>query len=333
MSPQATPSILTVDNLVVGFETGNSKSNSGLIRAVDRVGFSLKAGQVLGIAGESGCGKSVTALSIMRLLPRPAARIMAGQILFHGQDLVKLPVDEMHAVRGNKISMIFQEPMTALNPVHTVGRQLMEVYTLHFPDMTRVEKRQSAVNILDQVGIPDSDRFMDKYPHQLSGGMRQRVMIAMALACEPEILIADEPTTALDVTVQAQIMALILDLKDRMGMSVILITHDLGVIAENCDEGVIMYAGRIVEQAPVYDLFKTPKHPYTRGLLASIPSRSHGVKTRLPNITGNVPALSDMPDSCRFATRCPLAEPRCVEHAPEFIRIGKNRSVACHLLS
>ncbi len=333
MSPQHTPPILTVDNLVVGFDTGSAKSNSDLVRAVDRVSFSLKAGQVLGIAGESGCGKSVTALSIMRLLPQPAARIMAGRILFHGNDLIRLSVDEMHAVRGNKISMIFQEPMTALNPVHTVGRQLVEVYTLHFPDMTLTEKRQSAVNMLENVGIPDSDTFMDKYPHQLSGGMRQRVMIAMALACEPEILIADEPTTALDVTVQAQIMDLILDLKDRMGMSVILITHDLGVIAENCDEGVVMYAGRIAEQAPVYDLFKDPKHPYTRGLLASIPSRSHGAKTRLPTITGNVPALSKMPDGCRFAERCPMAEPRCVKHSPQLNAIGKNGFAACHLLS
>ncbi len=319
--------ILEITGLVVAFDTDN-----GQVKAVDDVSFSLKAGQVLGIAGESGCGKSVTALSIIRLLPRPLAHILQGTIQYQGQNLLTLPIEKLHGIRGKKISMIFQEPMTALNPVHTVGRQIIEVYSLHFPGMSMSQKIQATVDMLQKVGIPDPEKVVDKYPHQLSGGMRQRVMIAMALACEPDILIADEPTTALDVTVQAQIMDLIMELKNRIHMSVILITHDLGVIAENCDEVVVMYAGRVAEQAGVLPLFKDPRHPYTRGLLASIPSRAQIAKTRLPTIRGNVPPLSDMPDGCRFADRCPLVEPRCRKKVPKQISIGRDRSAACHLL-
>jgi len=320
--------ILEIKGLVVAFDT-----DSGPVRAVDDVSFSLKAGQVLGIAGESGCGKSVTALSIIRLLPKPLARILQGTIKYHGQDLLTLPIEKMHGIRGKKISMIFQEPMTALNPVQSVGSQIREVYSLHFPEMTIYQKGKAAVGMLQKVGIPDPEKVMDKYPHQLSGGMRQRIMIAMALACEPDILIADEPTTALDVTVQAQIMDLIMELKERIHMSVILITHDLGVIAENCDEVVVMYAGRIAEQAGVIPLFKDPRHPYTKGLLASIPSKAQIAKTRLPTIRGNVPPLCDMPHGCRFADRCPLAELQCRKKIPKQRSSGRDRSAACHLLA
>lgn len=324
-SPQ-TP-VLAVEDLQVTFDT-----DQGAIRAVDGISFSVAPGQVLGIAGESGCGKSVTALSIIRLLPRPAARITRGQIRFNGQDLLKLPIEEMHDIRGKKISMIFQEPMTALNPVHPVGRQIIEVYELHFHGMPAEQMHAASLDMLDRVGIPDPGLVMKKYPHELSGGMRQRVMIAMALACEPDILIADEPTTALDVTVQAQIMDLILTLKDKIGMSVILITHDLGVIAENCDDVVVMYAGRIAETANAVQLFTNPLHPYTQGLLASIPSRAQHAKTRLPTIRGNVPSLLEMPVGCRFADRCPLAEPRCRKETPEQRKLAEDRSAACLLV-
>ena len=238
----------------------------------------------------------------------------------------------MHDIRGKKISMIFQEPMTALNPVHPVGRQIIEVYELHFHGMPAEQVHAASLDMLDRVGIPDPGLVMKKYPHELSGGMRQRVMIAMALACEPDILIADEPTTALDVTVQAQIMDLILTLKDKIGMSVILITHDLGVIAENCDDVVVMYAGRIAETANAVQLFTNPLHPYTQGLLASIPSRAQHAKTRLPTIRGNVPSLLEMPVGCRFADRCPLAEPRCRKETPEQRKLAEDRSAACLLV-
>ncbi|MCG8632752.1 MAG: ABC transporter ATP-binding protein [Desulfobacterales bacterium] len=319
--------ILDVENLVVSFDT-----DQGPVRAVDDVSFSLKQGQVLGIAGESGCGKSVTALSIIRLLPKPVAEIVNGTIRFSGNDLVTLPIEQMHGIRGKKISMIFQEPMTALNPVQSVGRQMTEVYELHFQEMSSDQMTTESVNMLDRVGIPDPGLVMKKYPHQLSGGMRQRVMIAMALACEPDILIADEPTTALDVTVQAQILDLILTLKKKNRMSVILITHDLGVIAENCDEVVVMYAGRIAETAKVRQLFENPLHPYTQGLLSSIPSRAHTAKTRLPTIKGNVPSLLKMPHGCRFADRCPLARDRCRNETPMQRSVGKDRSAACLLV-
>ncbi|MDD9304652.1 MAG: ABC transporter ATP-binding protein [Desulfobacter sp.] len=325
---QANEPILKVEDLVVSFG-----SDQGDLRAVDHVSFSLKKGQVLGIAGESGCGKSVTALSIVRLLPKPAAMILNGRILYQENDLLALPIEKMHNIRGRKISMIFQEPMTALNPVHSIGRQMIEVYELHFSTMSSAQMVLASVQMLEQVGIPDPEQVMGKYPHQLSGGMRQRVMIAMALACEPDILIADEPTTALDVTVQAQIMDLIIGLKEKIKMSVILITHDLGVIAENCDDVVVMYAGQIAEIAGVGQLFKDPCHPYTQGLLASIPSRAKVAKKHLPTIAGNVPPLSKMPKGCRFSDRCPLKKEICLVQTPNLGSVGKDRSAACHLLT
>jgi peptide/nickel transport system ATP-binding protein len=319
--------VLTVKDLVVAFDT-----EQGRIRAVDGVGFQLEKGSILGIAGESGCGKSVTALSIIRLLPKPVSAILAGQVLFQDQDLLTLPIRQLHKIRGRKIAMIFQEPMTALNPVHSVGRQMKEVFDLHFSHMTAADMQAKSVELLNQVGIPDPGQVLKKYPHQLSGGIRQRVMIAMALSCEPDILIADEPTTALDVTVQAQILELIKALREKYGMSIILITHDLGVIAENCDHVVVMYAGRIAETADVRSLFSNPLHPYTRGLLASIPSRSKHRKTFLPTIQGNVPSLSEMPDGCRFAGRCLFVKDVCTQVLPLEKDAGKSRTAACHMV-
>ena len=319
--------ILDVRDLVVEFHT-----EQGVVRAVEQMDFQLKAGKILGIAGESGCGKSVTALSIMRLLPKPVSRIVKGTCLFNGQNIYTLPKDDLHHIRGRKIAMIFQEPMTALNPVHGIGKQMKEIYKLHFSGMSSDEMESSVINMLSKVGIPDPDKMLKKYPHQLSGGMRQRVMIAMALSCEPDILIADEPTTALDVTVQAQILDLIKSLQKKSGMSVILITHDLGVIAENCDDVVVMYAGRIAEKADVRTLFKHPKHPYTKGLLTSIPSLAKAPKTILSTIPGSVPSLLHMPDGCRFAGRCPQVEDICKKIVPVELEIGPNHSAACHLL-
>jgi len=319
--------VLKIRDLVVEFDTEH-----GRVRAVDHVDFELEKGRILGIAGESGCGKSVTALSIIRLLPKPVSRVAQGQILFQGQDLLTRPVHEMHRIRGRKIAMIFQEPMTALNPVHTAGRQMKEVFSLHFSGMTAADRQTRSMEMLERVGIPDPGRVMNKYPHQLSGGIRQRVMIAMALSCEPDILIADEPTTALDVTIQAQILELIKDLQKRSGMSIVLITHDLGVIAENCDQVAVMYAGQIVETAGVRGLFKHPLHPYTRGLLVSIPSLARHSKTRLPTIDGSVPDLSHMPGGCRFADRCPDVVDICRNQVPQLKSVGKGRRAACHLI-
>ncbi len=326
-SEKSKKKILRLENLVVSFDT-----EQGCIYAVDDISFSLEQGSVLGIAGESGCGKSVTALSILRLLPKPISHIVAGKIRFWEKDILELPIEQMHEIRSEKISMIFQEPMTALNPVHAVGRQLVEIYQLHFSGMTPAAMEINAVSMLEKVGIPDPGQVMKKYPHQLSGGMRQRVMIAMALACEPDILIADEPTTALDVTVQAQILDLIGEIQGKTGMSVILITHDLGVIAENCDHVVVMYAGRIVETAPVNNLFKNPMHPYTKGLLTSIPSSAKDAKTILPTIKGSVPSLLNMPKGCRFADRCPLVEKICWEVSPLERSVGTRQTAACHLV-
>jgi oligopeptide/dipeptide ABC transporter ATP-binding protein len=297
---------------------------------VDRAGFDLERGRTLGIVGESGCGKSVTALCIMRLLPKPSGRILGGSILFDGRDILGLPLDRMQSIRGRRISMIFQEPMTALNPVHRVGRQIREVYDLHFPAMGSREKTEASAALLDRVGIADPGRALETYPHQMSGGMRQRVMIAMALASRPDILIADEPTTALDVTVQAQILDLISELSRESGMSMILITHDLGVIAENCDDTVVMYGGQIVEKAPAASLFRGPRHPYTRGLLSSIPARAPEAKSRLSTIRGMVPSLEDMPGGCRFSTRCPIAEPVCSREFPGLFTAGEGHGVYCH---
>ncbi len=298
MADDITEPLLMVKDLKAGFET-----DDGLLVAVDDVDFSIERGKTLGIVGESGCGKSVSALSLIRLLPQPMGKILGGEILFDGMDLRTIDDAEMHRIRGGEIGMIFQEPMTALNPVHTIGRQLMEAVLIH----QQVDKREAlrqAVEMLERVKIPAPEIRVGEYPHQLSGGMRQRVMIAMALINKPKLLIADEPTTALDVTVQAQILALIDELQVEMEMAVILITHDLAVIAENADEVAVMYAGRIVERAGVEELFKNPLHPYTRGLLDSIPRMDSKRKEHLKTIEGMVPALSEMPDGCRFAPRC-----------------------------
>lgn len=319
--------ILKIKDLVISFNT-----ESGKIRAVDGAGFELEKGRTLGIVGESGCGKSVTAMSILRLLPKPSGIIESGSIEYQGKDLLSVPVKEMQSIRGKKISMIFQEPMTALNPVHKIGKQVKEIYQLHFPEMTTTQMAAASRQALDRVGIADPESVLDNYPHMLSGGMRQRVMIAMALASKPDILIADEPTTALDVTVQAQILELIKKLQQELSMAVILITHDLGVIAENCDSAVVMYAGRIVEKAPVKKLFKHPCHPYTLGLLNSVPSLFRQSKTILPTIKGMVPSLENMPPGCRFSTRCPLVADVCTKEIPGEKKLEHGHFAACHIL-
>jgi len=320
--------ILEIKNLAVSFA-----SETGRIRAIDDVGFAVPKGKTLGLVGESGCGKSVTALSVMRLLPKPSGEIEQGEILFNDDDIVKLPTDRMQKIRGNRISMIFQEPMTALNPVHRIGRQLEEVFCLHFPGMKLKERRDRSIEMLMNVGIPDPVKRFREYPHQISGGMRQRVMIAIALACKPELLIADEPTTALDVTVQAQILALIEKLQKDTGMSVMFITHDLGVIAEICDDVVVMYAGRVAEHAGVKSLFKNPRHPYTRGLLSSIQRLENKRKSRLRIIKGTVPGLDEFPKGCRFQNRCSEVMEICKIEQPGMTAVGNGHCAACHHLS
>ncbi len=317
--------VLSVRDLAVSFET-----EQGRVRAVDGVSFDLPAGGTLGLVGESGCGKSVTALSVMRLLPRPSGRIDAGHVRFDGLDLVGLPAERMQDIRGRRISMIFQEPMTALNPVHRIGHQLAEVFQMHFEALPAREVRRRCVQLLERVGIPAPEQRLREYPHQISGGMRQRVMIAMALAAEPDVLIADEPTTALDVTIQAQILALIADLQRSTGMSLVFITHDLGVIAEICDRVVVMYAGRVVESAPVTELFARPCHPYTRGLLASMPRLDLPPKARLTTIRGMVPDLGRMPPGCRFHNRCDETLPHCAEQPPQAVQVAPDHRVCCH---
>ncbi len=315
--------ILEVSDLAVVFDT-----DDGPVRAIDEVSFVLEAGKTLGLVGESGCGKSVSALSIMQLLPHPAGRIAGGEILFQGQDLARKSSKEMEKVRGARISMIFQEPMTALNPVRTIGKQLVEPLLIH-TDIGIEGATFRAIEMLDRVGIPSPDiRFLE-YPHQLSGGMRQRVIIAMALVCEPDLLIADEPTTALDVTIQAQILELISDLQADLGMSVILITHDLGVIAETSDDVVVMYAGRVAEKGSKYDIFDRPAHPYTRGLLDSIPRLTDEPKSRLATIEGSVPGLLDMPAGCRFENRCSFRQPPCASDVPPFTVVKARHEVRC----
>ena len=316
--------VLRVESLSAEFAM-----EEGIVRVVDGVSFDLAAGETLGLVGESGCGKSVTALSIMGLLPKPAGRVAGGRILLNGEDLLHLPKDAMQRIRGRRISMIFQEPMTALNPVQRVGRQLIEMLRLHGDVGTRRALRERAVELLAEVGIPAPDRRLDDYPHQLSGGMRQRVLIAIALACRPDVLIADEPTTALDVTIQAQILELIERLQQQRGMSVIFITHDLGVIAEIADQVVVMYAGRVVERASVTALFERPLHPYTRGLLASMPQLQQQPKSHLPTIAGMVPSLAALPDGCRFSNRCSRATPVCASE-PALQEGERGRWVACH---
>jgi len=318
-----TQPLLTVDRLAVEFDT-----DEGVVRAVDDLSFSVAPGETLGIVGESGCGKSVTALSIMRLLPQPMGSIAGGSISFQGQNLAGLSIEQMQKIRGASIGMVFQEPMTALNPVKPIGKQLIESLLLH-TDMDVPQAIRRAIEMLDHVGIPSPDIRMGEYPHQLSGGMRQRVVIAMALICSPALLIADEPTTALDVTIQAQILELIKKLQAEMDMAVILITHDLGVIAETCDTVAVMYAGRMAESGTVFDIFDRPEHPYTQGLLDSIPRLDLPGKQRLNTIRGMVPGLLDLPPGCRFENRCPHRVARCATDVPGIETVSGLHKVSC----
>jgi peptide/nickel transport system ATP-binding protein len=325
----APPVLLEVDRLETVLFT-----RRGLVRAVDKVSFSLEAGETLAIVGESGCGKSMTALSLLRLVPEPPGRIVGGSVKLAGRDLLLLSEAEMRAVRGNDVAMIFQEPMTALNPVLTIGGQIAEALAIH-QDLPRAAARAKAEDMLRLVNIPAPAQRARAYPHQLSGGMRQRAMIAMALACNPKLLIADEPTTALDVTIQAQILDLLLGLQRSLGMAIILITHDLGVVAETAQRVVVMYAGRKIEEAAVDALFARPLHPYTRGLLASIPhlpirGAAPGIKAqRLTEIPGTVPPLTELPGGCAFAPRCALADARCRRAAPPYEQKQPGHGAAC----
>ena len=303
--------ILEIKNMHTYFFTDN-----GVVKSVDGVDIELKKGSTLGIVGESGSGKSVTALSVMGLLAGTTGKVVEGEILLDGQDILKLSEDERRKLRGKEISMVFQEPMTSLNPVMKIGKQIMESIILH-QNLSKEEAKKKTIDILTKTGLPRVDRIVNEYPFQLSGGQRQRVMIAMALVCNPKILIADEPTTALDVTIQAQILDLMNQLKKDSGTSIIFITHDLGVVAEVCDEVVVMYCGRVVEKANVYDLFQNPSHPYTEGLLASIPKMGEQVD-ELESIPGNVPNPKYMPKGCKFAPRCKYAQDRCMEEEPTF---------------
>ncbi len=302
--------LLDVQDLRTHFFT-----REGVVQAVDGISLSVDRGKVLGIVGESGCGKSVTALTLMRLIPSPPARIVSGRILFDGRDLLQLPESEMRKLRGDRIAMVFQEPMTSLNPVFTIGNQIAEILKVH-RGLGRREALARAGDLLVRVGIPDPDRRLREYPHQLSGGMRQRVMIAMAVACEPALIIADEPTTALDVTVQAQILRLLRGLSESSGTALVLISHDLGVIAETAHTVAVMYAGRIVEYTTTEQLFAHPRHPYTLGLLKSLPRFTEGEKKRLEAIPGTVPKLSELPKGCKFNPRCPFVVDRCYREEP-----------------
>jgi peptide/nickel transport system ATP-binding protein/oligopeptide transport system ATP-binding protein len=317
--------ILEVKNLHTYFYT-----KGGVIRALSGIDFSIRSGRTVGLVGESGCGKSVTALSILRLIPSPTGRIIRGEIRFDNQNLLELDEKDMRKTRGNRISMIFQEPMTSLNPVYTVGNQIAEAIWLH-QDLSKREALNGAIEMLQKVGIPDPQRRINEYPHEMSGGMRQRIMIAIALACRPDLIIGDEPTTALDVTVQAQILDLMNELRKEIGASVLLISHDLGVIAEMAETVCVMYAGKIVEHAQVVDLFDKPMHPYTLGLLDSIPKVDDPVPPdkKLITIPGIVPDLLDLPNGCHFQSRCLKAFDPCQDTAPELIEVEPNHFVRC----
>jgi peptide/nickel transport system ATP-binding protein len=317
-------SLLQVKDLVTSFKT-----DRGVIRAVDGITFDIKKGQTVGLVGESGCGKSVTSLSILRLIQSPPGFVERGSINFDGKNILEFDDAGMRSIRGNRISMIFQEPMTSLNPVFTIGDQIGEVFRIH-QGMNKKQAREKSIEMLRLVKIPAPEKRVDEYPHQLSGGMRQRVMIAMALGCNPELLIADEPTTALDVTIQAQILDLMADLQKSLNMAILLITHDLGVVAEVCDYVLVMYAGKIAEQGPVKDIFKDPKHPYTKGLLTSIPKLGHKTEY-LPTIEGQVPSLYNLPKGCRFQDRCPHVMDKCRVNEPELKDVGPERKVSCWL--
>ena len=314
--------LLDVQGLTTAFMTGR-----GEITAIEEVSFSLKEGEILGIVGESGSGKSVTALTIMGLLPTPPARIAAGKVLFQGKELTKLSSREMQRIRGPGIAMIFQEPMTSLNPVFSIGDQIMETIKAH-ENLPAAALRKRAVDMLDKVGIPSAARRLDDYPHQMSGGQRQRVMIAIALACNPKLLIADEPTTALDVTIQAQILDLLMDLRDEFRMAIMIITHNMGVIAETADRVLVMYAGRVIEEAPVARVFDHPIHPYTRGLLECVPSITED-RARLIAIPGTLPDPARRPPGCRYSVRCRYAQPSCSESLPPLILEEADHWAAC----
>ena len=319
--------LLQIKGLKTWFHT-----EAGTAKAVDGVSFDIMPGEVVGLVGESGSGKSVTALSILRLIPDPPGKIMEGSIFFKGQDLLKLSWEDIRAIRGREISMIFQEPMTSLNPVFTIGMQIMEV-VLHHEKISKKDAFDRSVEMLKLVGIPDPASRMHDYPHQYSGGMRQRVMIAMALACNPSLLIADEPTTALDVTIQAQILELMLKIKDeRKDAAIFLITHNLAVVAETCHRVIVMYGGKIQEIAPVHELFRNPLHPYTQGLLASLPTVDGEKQKRLRTIPGNVPSIMDLPVGCKFVTRCPVKLDRCAITEPELIEVAPGHWVRCFLV-
>ena len=322
--------LLKVDNLSTHYFT-----RAGVVKAVDKISFEVAEGETVGIVGESGCGKSATVLSIMRLIPTPPGRVVDGRIMFspgEGKapvDLLTVPEAEMQALRGNMVAMVFQDPMTSLNPVLTIGWQLREPLQLHL-GMNKREARDRSIELLQLVNIPSPEQRLDDYPHQFSGGMRQRVMIAMAMACNPKLLLADEPTTALDVTIQAQILELMKKLQEELKMSVVLITHDLGVVGEVCDRVLVMYAGEIIESASVDDLFDNPKHPYTRGLLKSVPKLGPTVKDRMEPIDGAPPDLIAMPPGCRFAPRCPKKFDLCKDE-PTLKEVGPNHKCACWL--
>ncbi len=323
-----TTPVLEIDNLQTHFFT-----EAGVVRAVDGVSYSVRAGETLGVVGESGCGKSVTALSILRLVANPPGRIVGGAVRFNGKNLLDLSESEMEDIRGNHISMIFQEPMTSLNPLYTIGRQIAEAIALH-QGLSRRDALVKATDMLRRVAIPEPERRIHAYPHQLSGGMRQRVMIAMAVSCNPSVLIADEPTTALDVTIQAQILDIMRNLRETLGTAIVLITHDMGVVAENADRVVVMYAGRKVEEAPVDDLFDRPGHPYTKGLLGSIPNveaaaHAGDTRSRLTEIKGMVPSLAKLPPGCAFAARCGFATDHCRTTYPPLEEHRPNHWVAC----
>jgi len=322
MNERSDQPLLSVRNLIIEFSTRH-----GPVRAVDGISFDVYPNETLGIVGESGCGKTVTGLSLLRLIPTPPGRIVSGEILLQGRDLTKLSEQEMQSLRGNEISMIFQEPMTALNPVLTVGTQMVDVLRRH-RKLTRKQAKVEAIGMLSKVGIPVPHKRINEYPHEMSGGMRQRVMIAMALSCNPKLLIADEPTTALDVTTQAQVLEQIVKLQDEFHMSVVLITHDLGVVAETCQRALVMYCGEIIERAEIGSLFSKPQHPYSRGLLDSIPRLREEKLDELPIIPGMVPDLLHLPPGCRFADRCSRATDECRLQRPALIA-GGHGNVAC----
>jgi oligopeptide/dipeptide ABC transporter ATP-binding protein len=310
-------------------EVKNLRTSFGSVNAVDNVSFNVRKGEAVALVGESGCGKSVTAMSIMRLVA-PPGKVTAGEVKFKGQDLAKLSEKQMREIRGDDIAMIFQEPMTSLNPVFKIGDQVAEAIRIH-QKLSKKDAWKRAGDMLELVSIPDPHKRLYDYPHQLSGGMRQRVMIAMALSCDPELLIADEPTTALDVTIQAQIMELLASLQQRLGLAILLITHDLGVVAEFCERVIVMYTGRIVEEAPVRDLFANPAHPYTRGLLKSLPSVAGRENKRLPTIKGMVPPITNLPEGCKFNPRCPDVMPICLGNEPARMMVGARHDARCYL--